>query len=314
MVATRLSGTRKQGISRYVWPISMLLVVVLLFVFYNNIEPNLQTNVANGINDWLPVATFNESMVWIIMALGLNVVVGYAGLLDLGYVAFWAIGGYVAGWLMSPFFAQWNVNVAGSAVGAGSGIHLNFWLVLPIGAAFCALWGVLIGAPTLRLKSDYLALVTLGFGEIIPEVFRNGEDINGFNLSNGSKGITPIDAIPTGPFHLLPGVPAYLGPFDDNYRFVVYALLIAFAIFVSLRIRVGRLGRAWLAIREDELAASMMGVPLMRTKLAAYAVGAAIGGLGGVAWATLVGSVSSEDFQFANSIILLAMVVLLTVV
>jgi branched-chain amino acid transport system permease protein len=291
-------------------PLWFTVAAVLVFVFYQFILENLVDPVQTFVNDWLPMGTINQCVIWAMLAVGLNIVVGYAGLLDLGYVAFWAIGGYVAGWIMSPFFAQWHVNVAGSAVGAGSGVHINFWLVLPIGAAFCALWGVLIGAPTLRLKSDYLALVTLGFGEIIPEVFRNGEDINGFNLSNGSKGITPIDAIPTGPFHLLPGVPANLGPFDDNYRFVVYALLIAFAIFVSLRIRVGRLGRAWLAIREDELAASMMGVPLMRTKLAAYAVGAAIGGMGGVAWATLVGSVSSEDFQFANSIILLAMVVL----
>jgi branched-chain amino acid transport system permease protein len=291
-------------------PLWFTVAAVLVFVFYQFILGNLVDPVQTFVNDWLPMGTINQCVIWAMLAVGLNIVVGYAGLLDLGYVAFWAIGGYVAGWIMSPFFAQWHVNVAGSAVGAGSGVHINFWLVLPIGAAFCALWGVLIGAPTLRLKSDYLALVTLGFGEIIPEVFRNGEDINGFNLSNGSKGITPIDAIPTGPFHLLPGVPANLGPFDDNYRFLVYALLIAFAIFVSLRIRVGRLGRAWLAIREDELAASMMGVPLMRTKLAAYAVGAAIGGMGGVAWATLVGSVSSEDFQFANSIILLAMVVL----
>jgi branched-chain amino acid transport system permease protein len=291
-------------------PLWFTVAAVLIFVFYQFILGNLVEPVQTFVNDWLPMGTINQCVIWAMLAIGLNVVVGYAGLLDLGYVAFWAIGGYVAGWIMSPFFAQWNVNVAGSAVGGGSGVHINFWLVLPIAAAFCALWGVLIGAPTLRLKSDYLALVTLGFGEIIPEVFRNGEDINGFNLSNGSKGITPIDLIPTGPLHLLPGVPANLGPFDDNYRFVVYALLIAFAIFVSLRIRVGRLGRAWLAIREDELAASMMGVPLMRTKLAAYAVGAAIGGMGGVAWATLVGSVSSEDFQFANSIILLAMVVL----
>jgi branched-chain amino acid transport system permease protein len=292
-------------------PLWFTVVAVLIFVFYQFILGNLVDPVQTFVGDWFPMSTINQCVIWAMLAVGLNVVVGYAGLLDLGYVAFWAIGGYVAGWIMSPFFAQWKVNIVGSAApGLGTGIHINFWLVLPIAAAFCALWGVLIGAPTLRLKSDYLALVTLGFGEIIPEVFRNSEDVNGFNLSNGAKGITPIDAIPTGPFHLLPGVPENLGPFDDNYRFVVYALLIALAIFISLRIRVGRLGRAWLAIREDELAASMMGVPLMRTKLAAYAVGAAIGGMGGVAWATLVNGVSSEDFQFANSIILLAMVVL----
>jgi branched-chain amino acid transport system permease protein len=292
-------------------PVLFTLVAVLAFVFYQFVLDRLVAPVQTFVGDWLPMSTINQCLIWAMLAVGLNIVVGYAGLLDLGYVAFWAIGGYVAGWIMSPFFAQWKVNVLGSAApGLDTGIHVNFWLALPVAAAFCALWGVIIGAPTLRLKSDYLALVTLGFGEIIPEVFRNGEDVNGFNLSNGSKGITPIDAIPTGPLHLLPGVPANLGPFDDTYRFVVYALLAAFAIFVSLRIRVGRLGRAWLAIREDELAASMMGVPLMRTKLAAYAVGAAIGGLGGVAWATLVNGVSSEDFQFANSIILLAMVVL----
>jgi branched-chain amino acid transport system permease protein len=292
-------------------PLLFTLLAVLIFVFYQFVLGGLLASVQTGVGEWLPMSTINQCIIWAMLAIGLNIVVGYAGLLDLGYVAFWAIGGYVAGWLMSPFFAQWKVNVFGTAApGLETGLHLNFWLVLPIAAAFCALWGVLIGAPTLRLKSDYLALVTLGFGEIIPEVFRNGEDVNGFNLSNGSKGITPIDAIPTGPFHFLPGIPANLGPFDDNYRYLVYALLAAFAIFVSLRIRVGRLGRAWLAIREDELAASMMGVPLMRTKLAAYAVGAAIGGLGGVAWATLVNGVSSEDFQFANSIILLAMVVL----
>jgi branched-chain amino acid transport system permease protein len=211
---------------------------------------------------------------------------------------------------MSGFFTQWTVNILGvAAPGQPAGIHLSFWLVLPIAGLFCALWGLLIGAPTLRLKSDYLALVTLGFGEIIPQVFLNGEDIDGFNLSNGSKGITPIDNISSGPFKFL-GVPSELGPFDQTWKFLVYTLIAAFCVFVSLRIRQGRLGRAWLAIREDELAASMMGVPLMQTKLAAYAVGAFIGGLGGVCYTTAVGSVTAEDFAFSSSIILLAMVVL----
>jgi branched-chain amino acid transport system permease protein len=183
-------------------------------------------------------------------------------------------------------------------------------LVLPIAGLICALAGVIIGAPTLRLKSDYLALVTLGFGEIIPQVLRNGESINGFNLSNGVKGITPVDPIGTGPFRLLPGVPDTLGPFDLTYKFVIYVALAAICVFVSLRIREGRLGRAWLAIREDELAASMMGVPLMRIKLAAYAVGAFAGGLGGVAYASHTGAVSIDTFNFAVSIILLSMVVL----
>ncbi len=310
-MATPAPGRARSPIHRLrSLPVILIVLAILVFVFYQFVLGGLVQPVQTFFENWLPLTALNQCVIWATLAVGLNIVVGYAGLLDLGYVAFWAIGGYVAAWIMSPFFQQWQINIFGSPLpGQERGIHLNFWLVLVIGAAFCALWGVIIGAPTLRLKSDYLALVTLGFGEIIPEVFRNGESVNGFNLTNGSKGIDPIDPIPTGPFQLL-GVPANLGPFDNGYKFLVYVLLAAFAIFVSLRIRVGRLGRAWLAIREDELAASMMGVPLMRTKLAAYAVGAAIGGLGGVAYATLTSGVIPDSFQFSNSIILLAMVVL----
>ena len=293
------------------WPLGFALAAVLVFVFYQWLLPEASSDVQSFFLDWFPLISINEAVIWVIFALGLNVVVGYAGLLDLGYVAFWAIGGYTAGWIMSPFFTQWSINILGNPVaGQTGGIHINFWLVLPIAGSFCALWGVIIGAPTLRLKSDYLALVTLGFGEIIPQVFRNGDNIFGFNLSNGVKGITPIDPIGLGPFRLIPGVPDKLGPFDLTYKFAIYALLAAICVFVSLRIREGRLGRAWLAIREDELAASMMGVPLMRTKLAAYAVGAFAGGLGGVAYASHTGAVSIDTFQFSISIILLAMVVL----
>jgi branched-chain amino acid transport system permease protein len=293
------------------WPIGFLIAIVVVFVSYEWLLPEASSDVRSFVQDWMPLISINEAVIWATFAVGLNVVVGYAGLLDLGYVAFWAIGGYTAGWIMSPFFTQWDINILGNPVpGQTGGININFWLVLPIAGLFCAFWGILIGAPTLRLKSDYLALVTLGFGEIIPQVFRNGEDINGFNLSNGVKGITPIDPIGMGPFALLPGVPDTLGPFDLTYKFLVYALIAAFFVFVSLRIREGRLGRAWLAIREDELAASMMGVPLMQTKLAAYAVGAFAGGLGGVAYATHTGAVSIDTFQFSVSIVLLAMVVL----
>ncbi len=300
------------------WSLGFLAAVILVFVLYQWILPTAPAGIQTFFDSWLPLNSLNASVIWATCAIGLNVVVGYAGLLDLGYVAFWAIGGYVAGWLMSPFVAQmWHswanvkVNIFGHAApGQGAGVHVNFWLVLPIAGLFCALWGIIIGAPTLRLKSDYLALVTLGFGEIIPEIFRNGQNIHGFNLSNGDLGINPLDRIPMGPLGLIPGVPGTLGPFDLTYKFLVYALLAAVAVFLSLRIREGRLGRAWLAIREDELAASMMGVPLMRTKLAAYAVGAFVGGLGGVAFATSNSSVTSADFSFANSITLLAMVIL----
>jgi branched-chain amino acid transport system permease protein len=293
------------------WPLGFAAAAIFVFVLYQWILPEASDDVREFFQSWFPLISINEAIIWVIFALGLNIVVGYAGLLDLGYVAFWAIGGYTAGWIMSPFFVQWTVNVLGNPVpGQEAGIHVNFWLVLPIAGLHCALWGVIIGAPTLRLKSDYLALVTLGFGEIIPQVLRNGENINGFNLSNGTKGITPVDPIGMGIFALIPGVPDQLGPFDLPYKYLIFVGLAALCVFVSLRIREGRLGRAWLAIREDELAASMMGVPLMRTKLAAYAVGAFAGGLGGVAYASHTGAVSIDTFSFAISIILLAMVVL----
>ena len=262
----------------------------------------LPQTIYDAITLWLPPSAINEALVYVICALGLNIVVGYAGLLDLGYVAFWAIGGYTAGWFMSEFFAQWNFHLFSSVPSSAPGLHVNFWGVLIIGGAICAFFGVVIGAPTLRLKSDYLALVTLGFGEIIPQVFFNGEDINGFNLSNGTKGITRLDPIPVGYKNL--------GTFDFGEKFLLFVLLTIIMIFISLRLRRGRLGRAWLAIREDELAASMMGVPLMRTKLASYAVGAIAGGIGGVAFATHVDGVYAERFNFAISIFLLAMVVM----
>jgi len=300
---------------RNVWPLGFTAAAVVLFVLYQWVLADMSGPVPDFFDRWLPLSVVNQCIIWAIMAVGLNIVVGYAGLLDLGYVAFWAIGGYTAGWLMSGFFNQVRISVFGHAApGQPDGIHINFWLVLVIAGAHTALWGLLIGAPTLRLKSDYLALVTLGFGEIIPEFFKNADNLGGFNLSNGTRGITPLDPIPTGPFQYLSSgslqIPSELGPFDESLKFVVYALVAAFVIFVSLRIREGRLGRAWLAIREDELAASMMGVPLMRTKLAAYAVGAAIGGIGGVCYTSAVGSIAAEDFAFSSSIILLAMVVL----
>ena len=286
------------------WVIGYSIAGGLLFAIYQFLLPweGLPIGIYDAVYQWMPPAAVNESLVYVMMALGLNIVVGYAGLLDLGYVAFWAIGGYCAGWFMSEFFYFLNVHFFGSVPAEAPGIHINFWMVLVIGGFVCALFGVLIGAPTLRLKSDYLALVTLGFGEIIPQVFFNGEDFFGYNISNGTKGIVVVDPIPVGVKNL--------GPFDYGWKLLIFMLLTALLVFVSLRLRRGRLGRAWLAIREDELAASMMGVPLMRTKLASYAVGAFAGGVGGVAFATHVNGVYAERFNFAISIFLLAMVVL----
>jgi branched-chain amino acid transport system permease protein len=292
----------KKSASHRKWTMGFLIAAVSIWTFYTFIMFRLPDGVQTIFQNWLPPTTVNEAMVWAICALGLNIVVGYAGLLDLGFVAFWAIGGYSAGWFMSDFFQQVNIHIFSTSKKIIPGIHLSFWAVLFIGGLICAFFGIIIGAPTLRLKSDYLALVTLGFGEIIPQVFTNGENIGGFNMSNGTKGISPVDNI---------GVPGKaLGPFDFSWKFAIFALLTAMMVFLSLRLRKGRLGRAWLAIREDELAASMMGVPLMRTKLSAYAVGAFSGGIGGVAFATHVNGVFADRFNFSISIILLAMVVL----
>jgi len=286
------------------WIIGYSIAGLILFITYQFLLPwsGLPSGIYQAINQWMPPSAVNESLVYVIMALGLNIVVGYAGLLDLGYVAFWAIGGYCAGWFMSEFFYFLNINFLGSVPVEAPGIHINFWMVLLIGGFICALFGIIIGAPTLRLKSDYLALVTLGFGEIIPQIFFNGENFFGYNISNGTRGIVRVDPIPVGVKDL--------GPFDFGWKLLIFIFLAALMVFISLRLRGGRLGRAWLAIREDELAASMMGVPLMRTKLTAYAVGAFAGGLGGVAFATHVDGVYAERFNFTISIFLLAMVVL----
>jgi len=300
------------------WPLGYLVAAIVVFgIFYVQQYGDLNDDLIGWLNRWLPLSSINESLVFVICALGLNIVVGYAGLLDLGFVAFWAIGGYTAGWLMSDFAGihDLNAHVLGSKFTADKnipGMHFNFWLVLIAAGLVAAIAGVIIGAPTLRLRSDYLALVTLGFGEIIPQLFLQGENIfdTGFNFSNGSKGMGPVDAVTSPGFTETGGLTFKdLGPYDQLPRYAIFIVLAVLIVFISLRLRVGRLGRAWLAIREDELAASAMGVPLMRTKLSAYAIGAVAGGIAGVAYAVHVSRVE-PTFSFSTSIILLAMVVL----
>src|SRR5262245_16988803 len=304
---------RPSIVGRFSWPLGFVVAAVALLAFYYmNVMGYFSDSVVTWTQTWLPLDTVNQALVWTMCALGLNIVVGYAGLLDLGYVAFWAIGSYVAGWLASSFFNQVNISILGNpAPFTTGGIHLNFVFLLVVGAAVCALFGIIIGAPTLRLRSDYLAIVTLGFGEIIPQVFTNGDDLGGFNLSNGNKGINPLDQIKGVGVSQANGFQwRSLVPSDHISRYVIFVVLTALVVFISLRLRVGRLGRAWLAIREDELAASAMGVPLMRTKLAAYAVGALAGGIAGVAYSMQIGGVLPNAFDFSKSITLLAMVVL----
>jgi branched-chain amino acid transport system permease protein len=300
------------------WPLGFLTAAVVLFVYYyiaTYFRGFVPDPVFEFMNEWLPLQPINGALIFVMAALGLNIVVGYAGLLDLGFVAFWAIGGYTAGWLMSGFFQKDGITFrffGSEFTGRNNlgGIHINVWFVLIGAAILCAIFGVIIGAPTLRLRSDYLALVTLGFGEIINEVFYNGDNIFGQNISNGTQGINPVDSVRFFKFDNTGKLTwGDVGPFDLLPKFVLFVLLAALILFASIRIREGKLGRAWLAIREDELAASAMGVPLMRTKLAAYSLGAIAGGFAGVAFAIHVSGVFPQ-FNFSISILLVAMVVL----
>jgi branched-chain amino acid transport system permease protein len=252
------------------------------------------------------------ALAFVLMALGLNLVVGFAGLLDLGYVAFFAFGLMVAGWWASDFYSSVN-NEEGLHVGVSEfasvlpGIHLNFLLLIIGGIVICAIAGALIGLPTLRLRGDYIAIVTLAFGEIIGRVFANGEEITIFGdnkLSNGRQSIAPIDQI---------NLPIF-GEFDSAtdlrpYYWTVLALCLV-VLFVNFRLRDSRLGRAWIALREDEVAAASMGVPLVKTKLLSYAAGGAFGGIAGAFLGPFYSSVNANQFQFGLSIFILAMIIL----
>jgi len=264
---------------------------------------------------WGPQIIF--ALIFVILALGLNVVVGFAGLLDLGYAAFFAIGAYTSGILNSPVH----------------GIFINFWIVIWIAAAMAGIWGIFLGAPTLRLRGDYLAIVTLGFGEIVPVVFRNLIDVtikepftcwilpglihlfggntamqcitilNHADLTKGEQGINPI------------GVPALpiIGEFQSNNPIPWYFLIIGIlllSVFLIRRLRDSRTGRAWMAIREDELAASQMGIDPVRTKLLAFSMGAMFSGFAGAFYGAYVRGIFPSAFDFSVSIIVLCMVIL----
>jgi branched-chain amino acid transport system permease protein len=258
--------------------------------------------------------TVFQMAVYVMLALGLNIVVGYAGLLDLGYVAFFAIGAYTLGWFGSGLFSTRNIHFLDVGNKALPGIHLSFWVVVPLAGLMCAIAGIIIGWPTLRLRGDYLAIVTLGFGEIIPDVFRNGDDIAGHNLTNGVRGVTQLDR---------PGFGGSLnsatgGFFPDRYSslpselkpwFYTILVMCLITIFVNLRLRDSKMGRAWIAVREDEVAASAMGVPLMRTKLWAYAIGGIFGGLAGSIYGSFINGIFPTSFSFQISVIVLVMVV-----
>jgi branched-chain amino acid transport system permease protein len=227
--------------------------------------------------------------VYVVMALGLNVIVGFAGLLDLGYVAFFAIGAYTAAYFASDFW----------------GIHASFLLILPIAVAATAVAGTLIGVPTLGLHGGYIAVVTLAFGEIIGQIVSNGQSIElfGGTLTSGPIGIGPIDRIE------LPLVGRF-GALDLRPWYWLALALVALALVATVNLRDSRLGRAWIAMRDDEPAAACAGIPIVRTKLLAYGTGAAVGGISGAFFASYLGVVNAAQFEFSFSIFIFAMVVL----
>jgi branched-chain amino acid transport system permease protein len=240
---------------------------------------------------WVRITNF--AILYIFLALGLNIVVGFAGLLDLGYIAFYAVGAYVYALLASPQFD----------------IHWPFWAILPLGAAVAGVFGILLGAPTLKLRGDYLAIVTLGFGEII-RIFLNNLD-QPINITNGARGIARIDPFRVGDFDFakyetLFGL-TFTGPIKYYYLLLVMVIAV---IFINVRLQNSRIGRAWEAIREDEVAARAMGINTRDMKLLAFAMGASFGGIAGGMFSAIQSFVSPESFVLVESIMVLSMVVL----
>ena len=240
---------------------------------------------------WVRIANF--AILYILLALGLNIVVGFAGLLDLGYIAFYAVGAYTYALLASPHF----------------NLHLPFWVILPAGAALAALFGLLLGAPTLKLRGDYLAIVTLGFGEIV-RIFLNNLS-RPVNITNGPQGVTGIDPFRIDGFDFaqyqtLLGL-EFSGPI--KYYYLLLAVVIA-VIVINLRLQNSRIGRAWEAIREDEIAAAAMGINTRNVKLLAFAMGASFGGRAGGMFSAMQAFISPESFVLVESIMVVSMVVL----
>lgn len=242
-------------------------------------------------NSW--VRTIDFALLYVMLALGLNIVVGFAGLLDLGFIAFYAVGAYTFALLGSPHFD----------------IHLPFYISIPLGALCAALFGLLLGTPVLKLKGDYLAIVTLGFGEII-RIFMNNLNAP-INITNGPQGINLIDPIQVGGFSM--GKTIDVAGFALNpvhMYYYLFLLLTVGVVIMAYRLQYSRIGRAWVAMREDQIAASAMGLNIRNIKLLAFALGALSGGVAGGLFAAFQGFISPESFGLLESIMILAMVVL----
>jgi branched-chain amino acid transport system permease protein len=271
-----------------------ILIVALLPFFYDDGSPFIEDSTV--------------ALIYVVMALGLNIVVGFAGLLDLGYVAFYAIGAYTVGWFGSSFFSSKDIHIGvAEQLSALPGIHLNWLIVVVVAACFTALAGAILGFPTLRLRGDYIAIVTLAFGEIIGRIAVNSDEgvfgIGNFNLTNGRRGITPVDKID------LPFVERFTTLNLRPWYWTALGLALI-VLFINFRLRDSRLGRAWVAVREDEVAAVSMGIPTVRVKLLAYALGASMGGMAGAFLGSFYNTVNADQFEFSFSIFVLAMIIL----
>ena len=247
------------------------------------------------------------ALLYVLLALGLNIVVGYAGLLDLGYVAFYAVGAYMYALLSSPHLTtnfEWIANLF------PDGLHTPIWAVVPLAAGLAAIAGVLLGTPVLKLRGDYLAIVTLGFGEII-RVFMNNLE-QPINITNGPRGIDSIDSMHVGDFSFGKAI-----EITEHYSissvvlyYYLFLGLVVFSVILCHRLELSRIGRAWMAIREDEIAAKAMGINTRNMKLLAFGMGATFGGVSGSMFAAFQGFVSPESFSLQESIMIVAMVVL----
>jgi len=255
-------------------------------------------------NAWVRIA--DMALLYVLLALGLNIVVGYAGLLDLGYVAFFAVGAYMYALLASPHLLE---AFPALAVMFPNGLHMPLWVIVPLGAALAGVLGMILGAPTLKLRGDYLAIVTLGFGEII-RVFMNNLD-HPVNITNGPKGIDMIDAITVFGWPLSRKIEV-LGfeVASVTLYYYLFLALVLLSVLISHRIEYSRTGRAWMAIREDEIAAKAMGLNTRNLKLLAFGMGATFGGVSGAMFAGFQGFVSPESFSLMESVMVVAMVVL----
>ena len=255
-------------------------------------------------NAWVRI--IDTALLYVMLALGMNIVVGYAGLLDLGYVAFYAVGAYTLGLLASPHLTD---TFEGIKAAFPNGLHAWVWIVIPLGAAVAAVFGVVLGAPTLKLRGDYLAIVTLGFGEII-RVFLNNLDAP-VNITNGPRGIAQIDPVMIGGFSFARRTEIFGIEFASvTLYYYLLLLLVVGSVVMCYRLENSRIGRAWMAIREDEIAAKAMGINTRNMKLLAFGMGATFGGMSGVMFATFQGFISPESFSLPESVMIVALVVL----